>query len=260
MTGVLTSLSAVELDFAWEALRLERAPYPLRVRSHGHTMEERDVLRVRVFEGLRQRRLARERGERWELDPQLEDQLSLLARHHIAVELIQYTDVPVMAVAVARGERAVLAVQAEDESLHLQEVRDTGLAEAVVSVLPHGQAGRQAPVSIPLAGLQRAIGPQKLDPFGDSVDQLVAAGMNRSQAYTLEYLSKHRHQGGQFGVSVAERYTTHMERDATVVSWFDSEDGRYLLVSERGSISVSPADNGRIAHRVQELVASVRSR
>ncbi|MGO1050715.1 ESX secretion-associated protein EspG [Crossiella sp. CA198] len=259
MTSVLTTLTATELDFAWQELGLERAPYPLKLRSHGVTMEERSALRLRVLEGLRQRRLARERGPRWELDPVLEDQLGLLARHSLAVELIQYTDSPVLAVAVSRGESAVLAVQTEDESVHLQEVRDTGLAEAIVSALPPGQAGRQAPVSAPLAGLQRASGPEKLDPFGDSVDQLVAAGMSRNEAYTLDFLSRHRHQGGQFSVSLAERYTTHMERDPTVVSWFDSEDGRYLLVSERGRLSISAADNQRIAHRVQELISAART-
>ncbi|MCO1579699.1 ESX secretion-associated protein EspG [Crossiella sp. SN42] len=259
MTGVLTTLTPVELDFAWQELGLERMPYPLRLRSHGVTMEERGVLRHQVLEGLRQRRLARERGPRWELDPLLEDQLGLLARHTVAVELIQYTEEPLHAVAVARGESAALAAQTEDGCLHLREVRDTGLAEAIVSVLPPGQAGRQAPVSAPLAGLQRATGPEKLDPFGDSVDQLVAAGMNRNEAYTLDYLSRHRHQGGQFSVSVAERYTTHMERDPSVISWFDSEDGRYLLVSERGRLSISAADNLRIAHRVQELISAVRT-
>lgn len=258
MTSVLTTLSPAELDFAWAELGLERMPYPLRLRSHGVTMEERGMLRHQVLEGLRQRRLARERGPRWELDPLLEDQLGLLGRHSVAVELIQYTESPVQAVAVARGERAVLAVQTEDEALHLQEVRDTGLGEAIVSVLPPGQAGRQTPVSAPLAGLQRASGPEKLDPFGDGVDQLVAAGMNRSEAYTLDYLCRHRHQGGQFSVSVLERYSTHMVRDTAVVSWFDSEDGRYLLVNERGSLSISPADNVRIAHRVQQLIATAR--
>ena len=43
-------LNPVALDFLWEALGAGDLPYPLELRSHGRTVDERTALRHRLGE------------------------------------------------------------------------------------------------------------------------------------------------------------------------------------------------------------------
>ena len=57
--------------------------------------------------------------------------------------------------------------------------------------------------------------------------------------------------GGQFGVSRGS------ERASTLVTWFDTHQGRYLMVSQGAWLSISPADNRRIEHRLAEVLSKL---
>jgi hypothetical protein len=40
----------------------------------------------------------------------------------------------------------------------------------------------------------------------------------------------------------------------TLVSWFDTAEGRYLMVLQDDWLSVAPADNARIEHRLAQVL------
>ena len=40
-----------------------------------------------------------------------------------------------------------------------------------------------------------------------------------------------------------------------VINWFDTHQGRYLMVRSDGSLSLSPSDNDRIATRIAAVLA-----
>ncbi len=40
-----------------------------------------------------------------------------------------------------------------------------------------------------------------------------------------------------------------------VINWFDTHQGRYLMVNSEGWLSLSPTDNDRIATRINAVLA-----
>ncbi|MFB9902463.1 ESX secretion-associated protein EspG [Allokutzneria oryzae] len=235
-------LSLPEYDILWQDLRLGRQPYPLSVLPHGATLEERARIRAAVHARLAERRLLG--------DPRLADVLALLNDHEVAVELVQCADEPVKALAAARGEHAVLAVLA-GESLRLTTTHARELARAAVSVLPPGGPGRSQPVNVAVDLLRTAVSRER-GPLADEALVLSGAGMPTGQVRTLQRLAATRRRGGQFGVTVGGR------QHPVVLAWFDADDGRYLQVSENGSLSILAADAVRIGKRVADLITTGR--
>ena len=68
-------LTPLELDFLWESAGAGELPYPLQLRSHGATLDERAHLRGQVLAGLGQRGLADGRGRP---EPHVENFLTCL--------------------------------------------------------------------------------------------------------------------------------------------------------------------------------------
>src|SRR5206468_234754 len=105
-----------------------------------------------------------------------------------------------------------------------------------------------------------AAGEDEDDPFGggDERDILMASGMSDEDATTLIELAERRTRGGQFGVTTTGRSTRLSQgsriRAKTMITWFDTGDGRYLTVHDGAWISLAPADDARIAHRIDELI------
>jgi hypothetical protein len=138
-------------------------------------------------------------------------------------------------------------------------IRPSALAASVVLVMPSGQPGRGQAMSVSYEALRRAADSDEADydPFAADVerDALIRAGVPASDAETLLDLANNRVAGGQFGVNSADRRRGTMRRDTTLVSWFDTHEGRYLMVHEDGWLSLSPADDLRITARIDELLA-----
>ncbi len=99
MTRDIT-LTLEQYDIRGADLGLDEQVYPLRIRSHGRTYEERAHLRQRVYQQLGAGGLAR--GER--LEPELADALTLLARAPVWVDM-QWLSAPHQ----AEPDRAVAA-------------------------------------------------------------------------------------------------------------------------------------------------------
>lgn len=245
-------LTPRELDVLWHHLGLGRLPYPLDVPSLGATEEERRRLRAQVLE------------EHGEPDPRLVGLLRLLAEHEVAVDAVAHVDRAVRAVAVSDGERGAMAV-IDRGSVGVLEVRPTALARSIVEVLPDGSAGPGNALSLRLETLRAAVALQEEqdddedDPWGggelDEREALRKAGLSREDATVVGELATSRVAGGQFGVTVGGGY--RRTRAGTLITWFDTHQGRYLMVHEDGWLSLAPTDNDRIATRIASVLTSV---
>ena len=251
-------LSDREFDILAGDLGLGRPPYPLDVPSVGQTVEQRDQFRDEVYRELANRDLAA--GDR--MDAELAGLLRLLFHHEISVDAVGHVGQPVRAVATADQHGGVLAVQ-EAEKLWLTEIRPTSLAKSIVEVLPVNEPGPGGAMSMPYQALATAIDSagdenDDDDPFGGDVDERVAltrAGVSTKDAATLIALANNRLAGGQFGVSVGGRGRSGAQRASTLVTWFDTHEGRYLMVREDSWLSIAPADNERIEHRIATVLS-----
>jgi hypothetical protein len=250
-------LSAKEFDFVWTQLELGRMPYPVDVPSNGATMEDRAKMRAETFEVLRDKGVLR--GDR--LDPDLADLLRVLAAPSVSVDTVGFDDGPLRGLAASDGSQAAL-VALHGDTLSFAAIRPTALATSIVEVLPPGEAGARPAISVPHQAMQKAVNGDvdDDDPFGDGDERdiLIGNGVSYEDATTLIELADRRTRGGQFGVTTVSRATRTRagtrSRSKTMITWFDSTDGRYLMVHDGTWLSLAPADNGRIANRIAELL------
>ncbi|MET0132805.1 MAG: ESX secretion-associated protein EspG [Kibdelosporangium sp.] len=248
-------LSAREFDFVWTALDLGRLPYPIDVPSVGETVEERSRLRDETFDALRGKGLLR--GDR--PDPDLADLLRVLAAPKVSVDTVGYANEAIRGLAASDGSLAAL-VALRGDVLSFAAIRTTALATSIVDVLPPGEPGVRPAISLPQQALQRAVDGDDDDPFGDGDERdiLVGNGVNEQDATTLIELAERRTSGGQFGVTTTSQATRvragTRTRSKTIITWFDTGEGRYLMVNDGTWISLAPADAARIANRINELL------
>jgi hypothetical protein len=248
MTQPDFALSVEEFDILCGDLGQRPALYPLEVPSVGRTFEERALRGDAVYRELADRGLAT--GTR--MAPRLRDALELLSRHELSVDAVGYVGEPLRAVAVTDHRTAVLASLVGDTVL-LAEIRPTALARSIVELLPPNDAGPGRAMSVQASALAAALDPaDDDDPFADEdMDERTAlrrAGLSSDDASALLDLAGSRVAGGQFGIS------HHGRRVSTLVTWFDTHQGRYLMVSEDSWLSFAPADNDRIERRVATVL------
>lgn len=228
-----TFLSPLTLDFLWESLDAGEPPYPLAVRSHGLTEDERDALRQQAYGELRERDL---------LDDQVTDRLSVVAHADRSIDSVfqQGPEQPVSAIAVAAGSRGVLATQTA-EGLWLRQIDAGSLASAVVDLLPPAPRGTELSITVAAEDL----------PNGRShADRQVLA----------RFAAQRNHRAGQLAVNARDPMGGRSR--SPVLSWFDTETGRYLTYTKRGSdgrewITIAPADAPTLRHRLTELLTAV---
>ncbi|MBW4716354.1 ESX secretion-associated protein EspG [Saccharothrix obliqua] len=245
-------LTPRQLDVVWHDLGLGRLPYPLDVPSLGATGEERARLRAEVL------------AEHGEPAPRLVGLLRLLADHRVAVDAVAHIDRPVRAVAASDGSRAVLAV-VDSGRVGVLEIRPTALARSIVEVLPDGAAGPGSALSIRQEALEEAVALRQEvddeddDPWGggelDEREALQKAGLSREDATVVSELATSRVAGGQFGVTTGGGFRA--TRAGALITWFDTHQGRYLMVRENGWLSLAPTDNDRIATRIASVLSAV---
>ncbi|MFD9704426.1 ESX secretion-associated protein EspG [Lentzea sp. NPDC059081] len=247
-------LSPREFDVLWHELRLGRMPYPLDVPSEGDTEQDRRVLRENTLDELRQRGLVG--------NQRLEDHLRLLDSHKVSVDAVAGLDRTVRALAASNGDRAVLAI-IDDDRVGLLTIRETGIAREIVRVLPDGEPGPGTAVNVRVETLKEAVAIKEAeeqnasdDFFGvaedkgdDDLNALQQAGLSPQDAKQFGELAANRVAGGQFGV------TRDQQRANVVINWFDTHQGRYLMVNSDGWLSLSPTDNDRIATRIDAVLA-----
>ncbi|MEC3981447.1 ESX secretion-associated protein EspG [Amycolatopsis sp. H20-H5] len=250
-------LTLHEVDFLWESAGVGELPYPLRVPSHGATMGEREGLRRQVLTGLAQRGLANGSGRP---EPHLEDYFGLLAAPELSLDSVQANDPnaePLRAIAAVLGGQALFAVQ-DQRGLHLNPIAADGLASAIVSLLPPAPRGTEKSITVPLEQLLSGSGVDFLQRRGDPLpDGRASADDDRKALARLH--AQPRLRGGQIGANARSRMGNRSR--SPVLSWFDTETGRYFTQASRGRdgrdwITIAPADAPTLRHRLSEMLST----
>ncbi|TCO56017.1 ESX secretion-associated protein EspG [Actinocrispum wychmicini] len=220
-------LSSAEYEILWSDLGLGRMPYPVDVPSVGRYASHRERVRVQVYDALRDRGMF----PRGRLDVGLDSILRVLARHQVSIDIVGYIDTSVRALAASDGHSAVLATL-NNERVALSEIRTTALARSAATLLPPSAPGPGKALSLRWDALDRAAEWELAELAGDHL------------------------RGGQFGLSTRAPQSTVMRRGATLLSWFDTDKGRYLAVREGEWVSFAPANNDRIIARLEHMLAA----
>jgi hypothetical protein len=252
------TLSAEEFDVVWERLNVGPMPLVLKVPSPGKTRDERIALENRVHQQLDQRRLGNSRGLSAELDgllrmfvkPEREADGRLWLGHSLRV------------LAVANGDYGALATL-RDNRLTFQPWAGSGLASAVLSVLPAHPAGTGISVTVPSADIEKAVA--NTDGSPKSMEAAFRGiGLREDDAKALLKMFTGLVHTGNFGAAARDKYGKRCRPDR-VVAFFDTEEGRYLQQrrSSNGQppwSTFTPTDARRLMHQVDELITeAVRS-
>ncbi|HEV7649094.1 MAG TPA: ESX secretion-associated protein EspG [Actinophytocola sp.] len=252
-------LSLAAFDVLWADLRLGRIPFPLQVGSHGDTLDDRARIRAAVYADLGRRGLAR--GER-PVDTLVED-LRLLADPTTTVDLVALLDMadadPVKALAATRGRHGILAVQGK-LTLRLTRMRDILTIGALVGLLPATRAAIGNSITKPATALRAAPDrPRRAQPGGVLHKVAPAVAVDAKLRAITAVLEKPVRRAGQLGVTCTD--DAGRRHRLPGIAWFDTDDGRYATTMARGRdgedwVTLWPADNFRLAHRLGELAAA----
>jgi DNA-directed RNA polymerase specialized sigma24 family protein len=228
-----------------------------QVRSHGATMEERAALRRRTLLDCMHRGIADSSGRP---QPHVEDAFEVLARAEVSLDSVQ-TSAPEaearLVVAAALGGQGVLAVQDAAE-LYLEPVPADGLASAVVSRLPAAPRGEEKSVTVPLEQLLAGPGADFLQRRA-APPGVGGAAVDPERKALARLHAQERLRGGQVGANARSRDGGRSRMP--VLSWFDTETGRYFTQASRGQdgrdwIVIAPADAQTLRHRLAEMLSS----
>ncbi|WP_414639072.1 ESX secretion-associated protein EspG [Actinophytocola sp.] len=249
------TLSALEFDVLWEHLRLDAMPLVVKVPSPGRTHEERARLEARAWADLEARGL----GRPVEVNPVIEEILGLLAKPAREVDVRAYVGRNVRVLAAAADNTAAVA-ELSDDVVTLRQVTESGLPSAALAVLPPAPAGPGRSVTLPTADFERAAknAGRSRDDFGAA---LLEVGLRTDDAQALTEMIKDVTRTGNFGAAARDRFGRR-RRATRVVSYFDTEDGRYVQIrraADDGTLwtTVSPADMRKLTHHVTELLDEI---
>ncbi|GAB3588541.1 ESX secretion-associated protein EspG [Amycolatopsis endophytica] len=250
-------------DFLWEAAGIGELPYPLQVRSHGATMDERATLRQRAHDELRARGVRDHYGR---LEPQVEDWFRVLSQPSSSVDAVHIPDFrvpPVSILAATDGTLGVVAIQDAD-GIWIRPTFAEGLASTVVDLLPPGTRGTEASITLPVDEALRIPPTRAAVPVGADDPKprrrsLSEAPSDPREAYA-RLSGQPRLRGGQLAAN--SRSEVVGRRRSPVLGWFDTASGRYLSLSRPGAdgrewVTVSSADAKTLRTRLSEMVASV---
>jgi hypothetical protein len=270
--------SPIAFDFLWEAMQIGELPYPLQVRSHGATEDERRMLGQRTHTELQARGIRDHHGR---LEPHVEDWLTLLARPTLSVDALHIPDFqqpPIAVLAASDGRNGVVAIQDKD-GIWVRPVLADGLVSTVVDVLPAGRRGTEASITLPLDEALRTA-PIRVPVAAAGVSEVdseagKAKRRDRPQPKVRTSLSDRvtdpreaygklagqpRLRGGQLAAN--SRNNLGGKQRSRVLAWFDTATGRYLSLSRAGTdgrewVTISPADPKTLRTRLGEMVSGV---
>lgn len=246
-------LSWLEYDFLWEHLELGRRPPVLDINSHGRTFEERDQLRT-AWKSL----AGKGYGTPGDVDPDLRACLRVLARPEWEVDgrLHLSADGPRTSVLIgANGARAAVAVL-DTEHLTVRPTAATGLARAMVAVLPDHPAGTGTSITLPAETLDRCAARAGSDP--DALRRaLVSAGLGKDEARKIVNVASQVVRFGHIGAAHTPRHGDRQRADH-VVSFYDNPQGRYLFTRRPSGgatwVTLSPGGPPAVTRQIEELL------
>jgi hypothetical protein len=250
--GEPVTLTALEFDVLWEHLDLGDMPLVLTVDSPGRTHTERAELVNRAWESLAARGL----GRSVSLSPMLADLLRRLSRPQRELDGRLWVGRSIRLLAAATDDLGVLAVQ-EGDSLTVRPADGLGLPRHALSALPPLAAGPGHSVTLPSrdfeAAAREATGPPAFEAA------LRRRGVRDADAEALRDMIGDVVHQGQFGGAARDRWGRRV-RTPRVISFFDTEAGRYLQVRRDSGgggawTTISPADHRRLLQHLTELHA-----
>ena len=274
--GTQEFFTPLAFDFLWESMGIGELPYPLQVRSHGATEDERVSLRHRVQAELKARGIRDRQGR---LEPQVEEWLILLARATLSIDAQHIPDFrqpPIAVLAGTDGRAGVVAIQ-DVNGIWLRSAPADGLVSAIIDVLPAGRRGSEASITLPLdealhtapirvpvsAGSQQADAPadgkarRRERTERPSLSERITA--DPREAYG-KLAGQPRLRGGQLAAN--SRNGLGGKQRSRVLAWFDTATGRYLSLARAGTdgrewVTISPAEPKTLRIRLGEMVATV---
>ncbi|MPY79168.1 MAG: ESX secretion-associated protein EspG [Actinophytocola sp.] len=266
-------LSPLVFDFLWEEMRLGEHPYPLRVPSHGETMDGRMMLRAEVGKLMVAEGIKDQRGF---VEPGVEHWLHVLAASTRSVDAIHSPgsgEDHVLALAASDGETGVLAVQSAAGVL-LRPTYPEALVSEIIGLLPAGERGTQRAVTLSLDdALRTSPARVKVTASGRDEESRGRFGLRRGRSRALADRSagdqredyavlsaQPRLRGGQLAAN--SRDEAGRKHRSSVLAWFDTVTGRYLNIARSGDdghewITVAPADTKTLRTRLAELLSEV---
>ncbi|MFE0023952.1 ESX secretion-associated protein EspG [Amycolatopsis sp. NPDC059021] len=241
-------LSHLEYDLLWADLGLGPQPYPLEVRSHGYTMDERDVLGGQVFDGLAEAGLIDEDDR---VDPRVDELLESLARPVVSVDALVVGEISLRVLAAAGKRRGVLATL-DDVELALRPMWPDELVDVVAGVIGDCNPGPGEPVRLPRETFSEAMRAFADKGYPAFERTLARAGITGRATRALSTMvDSPRHVSGQLAANGAAGRSP-------VVSWFDTDAGRYGAtvqdVAGTRWVTVTPANGHWLVNRVEELL------
>ncbi|MGH3759810.1 ESX secretion-associated protein EspG [Actinophytocola sp.] len=249
------TLSALEFDVLWEHLRLGQLPLVVKVPSPGKTFEERARLEQRAWTDLEGRGL----GRPVEVHPDLEDMLPVLAKPDREVDVRAYAGRDLRVLAAAAGEQAAVA-ELSGGQVTLRRASATALAGVALSALPASAPGPGRSVTLRTEDFEAAA--HGAEGVREGFQKaLLARGIRADDAETLTEMIKDVTGTGNFGAAARDKFGRR-RRAERVVSFFDTEDGRYVQIRRSAQdgtpwTTISPADTRNLTHHIEELLDEV---
>jgi ESX secretion-associated protein EspG len=248
------TLSALEFDVLWEHLRLGTLPLVVKVPSPGRTFEERAELAATVWADLEARGL----GRPVEVNQDIEELLGVLAKPTREVDVRAHVGRNVRVLAASSGDVAAVAELA-DGVVTLRRASASGLPSAALAVLPATPAGPGQSVTLRTSDFEEAANAASArDDLGKVLQD---KGLRGDDAAALTEMIKDVARMGNFGAAARDKLGRR-RRAERVVSFFDTENGRYVQIRKPAAdgtlwTTISPADPRRLTHHVTELLDEI---
>jgi hypothetical protein len=259
------TLSLAAIDLLWEQLSLGSPVRIFEVPSVGETMEDRARLRQIVLDDLTSRKLA----YRGRLEPEVEEALITVGRFQLAIDVVAMLDRDsrLLARVASNGRIAVLA-RLRDQTVSFDTFRAEALVPEAVRLIGDEKPGPGRSVTFPEADPEadRRAAMRRRNEDDDYVNGVFQSPGREQGGYELEKRAaqtmweRHRKRIGMFTVYGRDR--NGREIIMPVLSWFDTDEGRYFGHSRPGPdgrqwTTYSPSDSGRIAQQLIGLLGSV---
>lgn len=255
------SLSLAAVDLLWDQLQLGTPVRIFEVPSVGATMEDRDRLRQFVFEDLAARRLA----YRGRLEPEVEESLVTLSRFQLAIDVVGMLEHDERLLArVASNGRSAVSARLRDQQVQFDVLRPEALLSEAVRLIGDTKPGPGRSVTFPEA--EQAPPPRHRARDDEGFSGVFAPANPEQGGYEAERRAaqimweRPRRRIGMFTVYGRDR--RGREVVTPVLSWFDTDDGRYFGQTRPGPdgkqwTTYSPADTGRISQQLAGMINSV---
>ena len=257
------SLSLTAFDILTDVLQLNSVLI-FEVPSVGETMDDRTLIRDVVLRDLASRNLA----HRGRLEPEVEDALVTLSKYRHAIDgVAAMADESRLCYRVATDGRTAVLARKEDTEIRFEMLRPEGLVHAAMSLIGNVKPGPGQSMTYPEAAPQP---PKPVARHRQDRDEGFAGLRQENPAQNTGYelqrraagtiTDKPRTQIGWFSIYGRDSMGRHQK--APEVTWFDTEDGRYMGYRRPGTdgrqwTTYSPADTPRIAQQVIAMLNSL---